>query len=50
MAVPPASVAIFGVSGVIAFAAAGDFPDLVFWGIVALALATIAYLGTASSA
>jgi hypothetical protein len=43
--VPRVSMVIFAISGLLAFAASGDFADLKFWGTWAFVLAIGSYLG-----
>lgn len=45
MALPRVSVAVFALSGVIAFMGSGSFPDLVIWGVVSLVLALMSWFG-----
>lgn len=43
--VPRISMVIFGLSGLLAFAGAGSFPDLMMWGALSFVLAIGSYLG-----
>jgi hypothetical protein len=42
---PRVSMVLFGIAGILGFAAAGDYPDLAIWGGISFFLAALSYFG-----